>query len=218
MAASGAAPVLKRIDENADSDASGAQSAVYPQAGDSRVSSTAPEDDADGNCWIRAVADRGDVVTGHAPHHTRVQRLTRPVYMTRLRRHRLLFWEQSHKRVGQHIGNIGIMFGNWGRMPDDAEKRRRVELQLKSGPAQILCVAEAEASVETLLESVPRNTSAAVADASEMDELEKRPAFQYMTIRGRERSSILVAVRVNVAKSLECLYWERREKGNRTGN
>ena len=88
-AGSGAAPSSAGIDENADSDAIDAPSVMYSQAGDSTVSSAAP-DDEDGT----AVADPDAAVAGHAPRLTRVQRLTDPIYRTALREERLRFWQQ----------------------------------------------------------------------------------------------------------------------------
>ena len=100
--------------------------------------------------------------------------------------------------------------------------RERMLMQLKRQPAQIVCLAEAEELVEATLRSPPTETfstgagSAAVAaqpSTASGDELAARSSFEHLVIRGREQCSILIAVRVNIAKSLECLYWERRFEG-----
>ena len=116
---------------------------------------------------------------------------------------------------GEFLGNIGCMFGNWGSLPETSPERERVLMQLKKQPARILCLAEAEEIVEATLRSAPHenarkdnDTSSAVAD-----ELDTRKSFEYLVIRGNERSSILMVARANVARSLECLHWERRLEG-----
>ena len=92
-------------------------------------------------------------------------------------------------------------------------------MQLKNCPAQILCLAEAQECVDALLRSPPPLTpSAAVAgdpddSSADADALASRPGFEYLTIRGREECSILVAARATMARSLTCLHWERRFEG-----
>ena len=81
-------------------------------------------------------------------------------------------------------------------------------LQLKACPAQIRCLAEAQEGDEAVLRSSPLQTSSADTDdrktsSAVADELESRPGFEYLTIRGREECSILVVVRADVARSFE---------------
>jgi hypothetical protein len=85
-------------------------------------------------------------------------------------------------------------------------------------------LAEAEELVEATLRSPPSETyitgagSTAVAvqpSTASGDELVARSSFEYLVIRGREEVSLLIVVRVNIAKSLECIYWERRFEGER---
>ena len=201
------AAVAARRAAAADADEEDAESVMFSEVGDSRASSAADEQD-DG------AADEQDV----GPATTRVQRATSPIYRTQLRPERLQFWRESHSQVGEFTGNIGVMFGNWGRVPSNRQKRERVELQLKNCPAQILCLAEAQECVDALLRSPSLTPSPAVAgdpdDSSAVaDELASRPGFEYLTIRGREECSILVAVRATMARSLTCLHWERRFEG-----
>ena len=121
------------------------------------------------------------------------------------------------------MGNISILFGNWGRLPSKTKnkaKRERVQLQLKNCPAQILGLAECEEETEDLLRAPgtarnpPHRTTGSAAVA---DELAGRSGIQYITIRGREECSILVAARANLARNLECIHWERRHEGDFTG-
>jgi hypothetical protein len=46
-----------------------------------------------------------------------------------------------------------------------------------------------------------------------MSSQHESPSSNYLVIRGQEDCSILMAVRVNIASALECLYWERRFEG-----
>ena len=82
-------------------------------------------------------------------------------------------------------------------------------MQLKKQPAHILCLAEAEEIVETTLRSAPHEDAGKDDDTSfaVVDELVARKSFEYLVIRGNERSSVLMVVRANVASSLECLHW-----------
>ena len=114
------------------------------------------------------------------------------------------------------------MFGNWGNVPSNERVRERVMMQLKRQPAQIVCLAEAEELVEATLRSPPILTdstgaaSSAVAaetSTSTFDALFDRSSFDYSVIRGREEVSLLVVVRVNIAKRLKCLDKEWRFEG-----
>jgi hypothetical protein len=160
-----------------------------------------------------------------------MERQTSPVYRTELTAERLQYWRQSASIRGEYTDDIGFLFGNWGQMPSNRLVRDRVLMQLKRQPAQIVCLAEAEELVEATLRSPPSETystgagSTAVAaqpSTASGDGLVARRSFEYLVIRGREQCSILIAVRVNIAKSLECLFWERRYEGehrnSKTGN
>ena len=107
------------------------------------------------------------------------------------------------------------MFINCGGLPLIPPQRDRMLMQLKRHPAEIICLAEADELVETTLRSTPSTIDAksVVADA-----LDRRESFQYLVIRGKEEWSMLMAVRANVASSLECLHWERRFEGTNKKN
>jgi hypothetical protein len=158
-----------------------------------------------------AASDGGDAaVAAGTPLQQRSERQTSPILRTQLTQERLEYWQQSQRILGEHQGNIGFMFGNWGTLPAKPNERKRVLMQVKRIPAQIVCLAEAQELVEQTLRSPPSSTGAQAADA---DALEGRAEFEYLVIRGREDSSLLMAVRANVARDLECLYWERRFEG-----
>ena len=81
------------------------------------------------------------------------------------------------------------MFGNWGNLPAKQFERKRVLMQVKRIPAQIVCLAEAQQLVEETMREPPSTTE---PEAAVADELEERPEFQYLVIRGREESSLLI--------------------------
>ena len=184
-------------------------SVIFTEFGDSRASSQT-NDLAEEQTDLPAVAE------------VRMERQTSPVYHTELSADRLQYWRESASIRGELTGNIGFLFGNWGKMPSNRLVRDRVLMQLKRQPAQIVCLAEAEELVEATLRSPPNESystgagSTAVAvqpSTASGDELVARSSFEYLVIRGREQCSILIAVRVNIAKSLKCLFWERRYEG-----
>ena len=114
---------------------------------------------------------------------------------------------KSRAIQGELVGNIGFMFGKWAIMPETARKRERVLMQLKKQPAHIVCLAEAEEIVDTTLRSAPHEDASKDDDTSSAaaDELAARKSCEYLVVRGNERSSILMAVRANVASSLRVL-------------
>ena len=137
----------------------------------------------------------------------RVQRQICPVHKSALTEQRLKSWMTSQAIHGELVGNIGCMFGNWGSLPENSSECERVLMQLNKQPAHILCLAEAEEIVEAALRSAPREDASEDNDTSSAvaDELATRNSFEYLVIRGNERSSILMAVRANVASSLRVL-------------
>ena len=43
-----------------------------------------------------------------------------PVYRTSLPPEKLKAWRESKAIVGDNVGNIGFLFGNWGQLPNNA--------------------------------------------------------------------------------------------------
>ena len=106
-------------------------------------------------------------------------------------------------------------------MPSILSVSLRAEMLRKCQPAKIQYLAESGELVERTLRLPPDETSStalastAVAVETWTSNLEivARSSFEYLVTRGREEVSLLVVVRVNIAKSLECLYLERRFQG-----
>ena len=107
------------------------------------------------------------------------------------------------------VGNIGWLFGNWGKRPRNHAMREHLDMVLKRNPAMIIGLAECEAASEDLL-----GAPAVAGDpTAPRGSLERRDGFEYLTLRGCEDSSILVAVRNEMGNRLELLDWERRREG-----
>ena len=115
---------------------------------------------------------------------------------------------------GANIGNTGWFFGNWGAI---AEKQKAMlkhtEGVLKRQPAMIIGLAEASKRTEDMLRGP---TSAVAVDTyqdPEVDAFFQRDGYEYLTLRGREPKSLLLAVRKRNGCDLELLHWERRFEG-----
>ena len=106
-------------------------------------------------------------------------------------------------------GNIGWLFGNWGKRPRNHAMRSHLDMVLKRNPAMIIGLAECEAASEDLLGAPAVAGDPTAAEGS----LERRDGFAYLTLRGCEDSSVLVAVRNEMGNRLELLDWERRREG-----
>ena len=104
------------------------------------------------------------------------------------------------------VGNIGMMFGNWGSRANNPRVQERIDLQMKHGPANIIGLCEAEEETSQVLES------AAVAADEGADDLRKRQGMSYYCIRGNEAKSNMLAVRAETG-TLDMLYWDRRLEG-----
>ena len=174
--------------------------------GDSSVGA-ASDVEADG---IPSTDDRGS-----KPRQTRHQRMTektKPIYNPQLRKERREMWENRNDAPG--IGNVGWLFGNWGAMPSCKHMREGVELMLKNNPAQIIALAECGHEAGELLRAPGargdpqlrlNNTDPQLRGENE---LKSRDAYEYLTLRGQEKSSILIGVRANNGNNLELLDWE----------
>ena len=77
------------------------------------------------------------------------------------------------------------MFGNWGTLPAKPNERKRVLMQVKRIPAQIVCLAEAQELVEQTLRSPPSSTGAQAAAA---DALEGGPSSSTSSL-GAEKTA-----------------------------
>ena len=82
----------------------------FSEVGDNKATSIAGQPDAaDGAFTAIAVG--------------RVERETSPVYKTELTEERLAFWKNANSIRGEFVGNLGFLFGNWGKVPSNARVR-----------------------------------------------------------------------------------------------
>ena len=107
-----------------------------------------------------------------------------------------------------HVGNIGWLFGKWGRRPRNPNMRDHLDEVLKKQPAMVIGLAECPKETEIALQ----REAAAVAAAPKAQAkrtFKYRPEFPYLTLRGNEESSVLIAVRDQAGCALELLNTER---------
>ena len=115
----------------------------------------------------------------------------------------------AQRNDADHVGNIGWLFGNWGNRPRDREMRAHIEKALKRNPAMIMGLAECDKHSEELLRTPGEKGDPRATEHS----LEYRDAYEYLTLRGSESSSVLLAIRKQMGTALELLSWERRHEG-----
>ena len=132
---------------------------------------------------------------------------------TQLPQSRLDFWRETQE--DDSVGNVGFLFGNWGNMPANRTVRQRVEMQLKSCPAQIVGLAECEEATKELLsaEGAAADPQLRMAAEESGDHLAARPKFEYLVIKARGVKSPLLAARAQMAHSVICLHDERKPHG-----
>ena len=169
-------------------------------------------------------ADEGDETFEAVPKELRACRKERPLRDTAPKPSPMAAkWEA--RNAASHVGNIGWLFGNWGKRPASASMRQHWDNILKKHPAMIIGLAECEQQSEDVLrapvDAVAASPPAAVAapggqaDALEVG-FENRQSYEYLTLRGDEECSLLIGVRKEVCNALDLLNWERRCEGQYT--
>ena len=73
----------------------------------------------------------------------------------------------------------------------------------------IMGLAECELASEKLL----RVPGEAGHPSAPPQSLQARDAYEYLTVRGSEESSVLIGIRKQTGSALEMLFWERRHEG-----
>ncbi len=104
--------------------------------------------------------------------------------------------------------------------------RNHIHVTLKKSPCHVLGLCECQAHTDQLLREppegprAPRNAPAVAGDASDTlavaGAFEDRPEFAYLTTRGAEEKSNLIALRAEPGNRLENLLWLREECGQYT--
>ena len=111
-----------------------------------------------------------------------------------------------------HVGNIGWLFGNWGKRPTNVKMRNHLDTVLKKQLAMVIGLAECQEATEMVLKRVPAAETAA-PKAQANSKFKSRPEFQYLTMRGNEDSSVLIAVRDQAGCAIQMLNCEIYDAG-----
>ena len=117
---------------------------------------------------------------------------------------------EGHTPTATTWGAVGILTGNWGGHRANAATQAAVDLDLKSGPATIICLQEAHEGVaDVLAEPAPPPPPAVAGNGGE-----DRPQAQYYTLRANENCNTnFIAVRVNLASELKSVRFQRTVDG-----
>ena len=84
----------------------------------------------------------------------------------------------------EHVGNIGWLFGNWGKRPKDEKRRNHLDKVLKKQPAMVIGLAECQEESELVLAREPAAVAVAAKPGAK-GKFKYRPEFKYLTLRGR---------------------------------
>ena len=87
--------------------------------------------------------------------------------------------------------------------------RQTIEDCLKKTPAQIIGLAECERRAEALLRAPPYPGDKTAPTNS----MAYRDAYQFMTIRGKGKTSVLVGLRAHNGLRMELLYYDKIQHG-----
>ena len=105
------------------------------------------------------------------------------------------------------VGAFGILTGNWGGHRANKETQAAMNVDLKTGPATIICLQEAHQGVDDVLTKKPEYILPTRGDT-------RRPQAQYYTLRAKENCNTnCIAVRVNVASELTSVRFQRTRDG-----
>ena len=126
------------------------------------------------------------------------------------------------KREGQFDVLCGNYGGKWSKDNIGPKLTEHVNYDMKSAPAQILIMQEAEAELLEQLKTKCEEGEKSVVDkpatrGGGVDWI-KRPTFEYLGVRGREsgvsQTSLLVVVRATLAKSVRVIVFQRLVSGH----
>ena len=107
----------------------------------------------------------------------------------------------SARNDADHVGNIGWLFGNWGKRPRTVAMQNHLDMVLKRNPAMIIGLAECDLASETLLRAPGEEGHPSAPPQS----LQARDAYEYLTLRGSEESSVLIGIRKQMGSALDLL-------------
>ena len=118
-----------------------------------------------------------------------------------------LQWKWAQRNDADHVGNIGWLFGNFGSRAENPKMREHIDELLKKQPAMVIGLAECQADTENVLKREP--SAVAGTATPEVCGFYLRPEFPYLTLRGKEHASVLIAVRDRPGSELQMLDFTR---------
>ena len=98
------------------------------------------------------------------------------------------------------VGNLGMMFGNWGGRSKDRGMQEAIDVSIKHGPAQLVGLCECEQATQDMLEAP------AVAGEPFGAGLKARPGYEFWTVRGNEEKSNLLGIRKIQESCRRCCF------------
>ena len=114
-----------------------------------------------------------------------------------------------------NVGNIGILFGNWGERGTVMNgwkkrvKQKTHDRQITKSPAQIIMLAEAREEIEWMLKQPAQQPDGLADPHSRASLLDKRPTYEHYVIRGEEaKTALLIAARKDSVDALVCLEYD----------
>ena len=106
-------------------------------------------------------------------------------------------------------GCLGI-----GQAAKNHQMRNHLDTVLKKQLAMVIGLAECQLETEHVLKREPDPAAvAAAAKPGAKGKFKYRPEFKYLTLRGREPESVLIAVRDEPGCALQMLDFVRRDEG-----
>ena len=188
-----------------------------PAAAAASSSSRAPSPAAPSEHGSTYTSAAGDSDESDGPQHDGQVKTRRQVEVE-VRANR---WDTQYACLSRpDVGNIGFALNNFGQRPQTEDGYRRVlDAQLKKSPAQVIALAECEESVAELLQRPPveedpdAQDAAVAASQTQVQKFLSRNEHAYVTLRGAEKASVCLAVRVETAEDIDLLHWERKYEG-----
>jgi len=110
-------------------------------------------------------------------------------------------------------GNCGWAFGNGGARAKNKDKQAYIDKLMKRLPAQILGLAECDHDTELMLRQPGEPSGENSAWLEGIEATLARPSYEYLTIRGSEKHSLLLGVRRNNCRSLQLKEFVVRDEG-----
>ena len=119
-------------------------------------------------------------------------------------------WEERNN--ADHIGNMGWLFGNWGKRPKNDDMRNHLDLVLKKLPAMVIGFAECQEETEKVLKREPSAVAGTATPG--VCGFYLRPECPYLTLRGKGEDSVLITVRDHPGSALQLLDLYRLNHGS----